>query len=495
MKKVVKLIYRCLFILLSCSLLPACDTTKSYQVMHQSSEVILTTPEIKLLQHRHFERNPIIVIHGLLGGKLKGLESHKSIWGDFSIKNMRESSYINELAMPMSRGVPISQIPSNAVTNGILDITTIALRDNPWIYLESYEVLIKNLEKFGYYRVQNNAEIQDVGLLPPVYAFSYDWRKDISLNVVELHKFILEKEAQIQKLYEQEFGIKDYKVKFDIIAHSMGGLLTRYYLQYGPQVLPDDGQLPQASSVGAEKIEKAIIVGTPNMGYVDTLIELHQGLVLYPGMRAIPEEILGTFSSYYFMLPNYGTKSVIYSDNHEEVDIFDIEVWKKYKWGLASDSKKTELLLMKMLPSVEDREERKAIALDHLEKNLKRASQFHKAMGKNLPADKNTILYLLAGNAFKSNRRVVIDRQTGEIVDKISDSGDGKVTLSSALYDRRSFSENQQIFMSSPIPWKTVYTCGASHMGIFASPEFWANLSLILLTEGTERQQEMKYQD
>lgn len=474
--------------------LTACDTTQSYQAVHNSENNLLSYPETNLIQHRCFERNPVIVIHGLFGGKLKNNISQKSIWGDFSWRRMNDRSYVAQLAMPMKRGVPLTEIKSNAITDGILDVTTIAYRDKPWIYLDSYSLLTKRLEELGYFRADNIKEI-DAELLPPVFAFSYDWRRDISLNVIDLHKFIEAKESELQKIYEEKFGLKDYKIKFDIIAHSMGGLLTRYYLQYGPQILSEELGMPNLSEIGDNKIEKAIIVGTPNFGYVDTFAELCKGLVLYPGLKSIPPEILGTFSSYYAMLPVVGTASVIYADNYEEVDLYDIEVWKKYKWGLANDSKSSGELLKLILPEITDPAERKRVALDHLEKNLKQAKLFHQALKQELPEDKNTLLYLFAGNSFKTKRALLIDRVSGNIVGELSDSGDGKVTMSSALYDSRAFVENRQLFMSSPIHWTAIYNCGASHMGIFSSQAFWANLSTVLLTESTARQQELKYKN
>ncbi len=38
---------------------------------------------------------------------------------------------------------------------------------------------------------------------------------------------ILKQRKYLQKEYEKLYGIKDYDVQFDIVAHSMGGLLSR----------------------------------------------------------------------------------------------------------------------------------------------------------------------------------------------------------------------------------------------------------------------------
>ena len=54
-------------------------------------------------------------------------------------------------------------------------------------------------------------------------------------------------------------SVKNYDVKFDIIAHSMGGVLARYYLQYGSSDLPLDGSLPEVTWEGSKYIDKMIM--------------------------------------------------------------------------------------------------------------------------------------------------------------------------------------------------------------------------------------------
>src|SRR5437764_1469361 len=75
------------------------------------------------------------------------------------------------------------------------------------------------------------------------HAFAYDWRQD---NVVTARKL----DALIEQI-RRDYA--DPRLKVDIVAHSMGGLITRYYIQYGrSDVL--DGDDFTANFLGAGKI-------------------------------------------------------------------------------------------------------------------------------------------------------------------------------------------------------------------------------------------------
>ena len=68
----------------------------------------------------------------------------------------------------------------------------------------------------------------------------------------------------MQREYARRFGVENHDVRFDIVVHSMGGLLTRYYLCYGTQSLPADGSLPTLNWAGTQFVERAVLVGTPS---------------------------------------------------------------------------------------------------------------------------------------------------------------------------------------------------------------------------------------
>ena len=124
---------------------------------------------------------------------------------------------------------------------------------------------------------------------PPIWATSRE-------NAVRLGRFIEEKRseisrnatAKIQRLREEATPhalaeaqeIEDWLAngyRFDIVAHSMGGLVARYYLRYGATDLPEDGSLPPVTWAGAQEVDRLILVGTPNLGSMDALKNLVLG--------------------------------------------------------------------------------------------------------------------------------------------------------------------------------------------------------------------------
>ncbi len=441
----------------------------------------------------HYEgpaRNPVIVIHGLLGASLVDSAKNENIWGNFALSEMISGGKFGRLAHPMMKGVPLRNVTNSVLPSGLLEksaIHVMGLQFN----LDNYDILVNTLKESGY--------IPDNEPLPPgknfysQFIFYYDWRRDISENAVELERYMTRQRRYLQAKYEELYGLKDYDIQFDLIAHSMGGLLARYFVRYGGTVLPDDEkeELP-VTMKGAEYVDRVVIIGTPNAGYVDTLIELTEGLRLAPASPAYPKSIIGSFVSYYQMLPNLEGRHVIWSDNKKPVDYLSLNTWKKLKWGLADPNQ--DKWLKEILPHVETPEERYAIALDHLDKCLKRARQFKKAMQIHAEAYPSDVsVFLIAGDAVMTNHTLAVNRKSGELQVLNRDAGDGKITASSARLDLRDGGE-WLFFSNSPINWRAVYYLPGSHMGIMNSDIFSSNLRFILMGLPTQQQRQTRNQ-
>ena len=66
------------------------------------------------------------------------------------------------------------------------------------------------------------------------YIFEYDWRQDNVVTARKLHQYL----DQVRADHDDE------NLTFDIVAHSMGGLVTRYFARYGSVDVLDDNDFP-----------------------------------------------------------------------------------------------------------------------------------------------------------------------------------------------------------------------------------------------------------
>lgn len=472
----IKCLLTALFAIYLVVLLAGCSATGSYTSDAEYSHAVYGRIAIDAANYEGVKRNPVILVHGFLGSKLKNSQTGENVWGDFRGINAFTVSddKIRQLAYPMAYQVPLSQLHDNIVPTELMEDITVKVLGIP-IQIAAYQHLVNIMIKGGYYPA--NRPLPKGKHFNSLFLFAYDWRRDLASNAAELHKYILSKRRYMQQQYEQCYGIKHFDVQFDVIGHSMGGLLIRYYLRYGAQDLPADGSMPKLDWRGSNYIDRAIIVGTPNAGYLDTFLEMIKGGIF-------PAAALGTLPTYYQMLPVPEFKSIVYADDNQSVDIFDPAIWLKMHWGLADPKQDSTLKIM--LPTIKSKGERRKIAIDHLTKCLKRAKQFQQAMSIKSDPPKDVPLYLVAGNGVKTTRRASVDRKTGEVKITKYAPGDGKVLTSSAIFDLRAGNRALH-FMSSPIDWSSITLLRAAHMGLLKAPVFEDNVLFMLLMQKTPK--------
>ena len=461
-----------------------CNSMKSSEGSYQSSQVfnkpLFGEIARKSAAYEGPARNPVIFIHGFLGSRLRDKETGECVWGDVSgeqIENGFTKKYIRQLACPMKMGEPLDNLPDNLEAVQLLRNMKVSVMSMDF-RMVAYQSIITSLTKNGY--------IPECMPLPKdknfysLFAFYYDWRDDITENSKRLHQFIMLRKKYLQKKYEKLYGIKNFDVQFDVVSHSMGGLLARYYLRYGEQKLhPEHDIMPILDWRGSKNVDKTIIIATPNAGYLDTCIEMTQGLELDWRLPKYPPMLLGTWQSYYQMMPVSGMRAVIldHKKDKPEVDIFDPKVWIANSWGLADP--KHDKVLKVLLPTVHSAVERRDIALDHLRKCLINAKKFTKAMSiKSNPPD-DIMLILFAGDAVKTSRTATIDPKTQKLKIIKWAPGDGKVLSSSARFDQRA-GHKWVPYPISPIKWQTLIYVQGAHMGIMKTYSFLDNFAFYL---------------
>ena len=471
--------------------LGACNSPDSAIGSYQSAKVYKKALYSEIAQksadYEGPERNPIIFIHGFLGARLRDKDTGEIVWGNFSGKQIMEGftkKYFRQLAVPMQLGKPLNELPDNLEAVQLLrnmDVKIMAMD----FKMVAYQSIINILSKAGY--VPECMPLPKDKKFYSLFGFYYDWRDDISENCKRLHQFIMLRKKYLQMKYEKHYGIKDFDVQFDIVAHSMGGLVARYYLRYGEQhIHPEHDVMPKLDWRGSKNVDKVIIVATPNAGYLDTCMELTQGLQLDPNLPIYPPGIIATWESIYQMMPVSGMRAVVAgSKDGPEVNMFDPEVWIKNGWGLADP--KQDKILKALLPKVYSAEKRREIAIDHLRKCLKAAKKFTKAMRIPAKPPEDIMMILFAGDAVETRRTAILDSKTGKLT--VPDPkkapwawgpGDGKVLAGSARFDERT-GHKWAPFLVSPIKWHAIIYVQGAHMGVMDNYTFIDNFSFYLL--------------
>ena len=381
-----------------------------------------------------FHRNPVVVIPGVLGSRLVDNDSGQVVWGKFNPIRFRRrtAADMRGISLPMSLGTPLSELRDDVRSDGTL--AELSLAGIP-VELEVYDQMLLTLGVGGYRDPQHpKAGEVDYGQEHfTCFQFDYDWRRDLAENAGQLEKFLHERRDYIREEYARRYGIEDAEIKFDIVAHSMGGLLARYYLRYGGQQLPEEkDSLPELDWRGAENVDRVVLVGTPNSGSTFALNDLVTGHHPAPLLPEYPPAALGTLPAIYQLLPRPRHQVLVRSDEpSQSLDFYDPELWRRLGWGLADPGQAN--LLRDLLPDVQDEQQRRAIALDHQRKCLAQARQMHRALDVPAAPPPGVSLHLYAGDAIETPAVLSANLKSGELSVLKQTPGDDTTTRHSAL--------------------------------------------------------------
>lgn len=448
---------------------------------HRKQHASLDTIYSPLAQLPDYERNPVVVIPGVLGTRLVDGDTGKIVWGKFDrIGFRREVDDVAGIALPMAEGIPLSQLRDGVRSDGTLAYLEVDVAGVP-IELQAYDQMLNALGVGGYRDPQHprTGEVDYGDQHFTCFQFDYDWRRDIAENAVRLHQFLRQRREHIRQEYARRYGIVDANIKFDIVAHSMGGLLARYYLRYGPRPLPDDGSMPPLNWAGARNVERLVVVGTPNAGSTQALRDLVSGHQLAPVFLVYPSAALGTLPSIYQLLPRPRHHTLVDAQNQDQpLDFYNPELWRQMRWGLADSNQ--DAVLQKLPPKVDDPEARQRIALDHQRKCLMKARQLHQALDMPAEPPAGVTLHLFAGDSIDTPAVMAVDTQTGKLEVARQAPGDDTTTRHSALMNDQpvvAVSGRPQ----SPIRWSSVMFLHTSHRGLTSDPLFTDNVLALLL--------------
>ena len=454
-------------------------------------QVDLKTIYDKSAQYHKPDRNPIIVIPGILGSRLVDDNTGQTIWGAFSAEyaDPKTSEGVHLISLPIETDIETQHEyedrDEHIRPDGVLENLELSLAGFP-ISIQAYAGILTTLGAGGYRDQSLGLNSIDYGTDHfTCFQFDYDWRQDITYNARALKEFMDERRVEIQAQYKKRYGLENAEVKFDIVAHSMGSLLTRYFLRYGATRLPPDGSQPTLTWAGANDVERTILVAPPNAGSLDAFDQLINGFNEgRPLLPHYPPAILGTFPSVYQLLPRTRHNAIVWDEDTTKpvTDLYSPEVWQKYGWGLSSKDEGTTEILESILPHINDAEERSRIAERFQAQALERAQQFQLALDKPATPPDGLELFLVVGDATDTPEVISVDSQTGRSKVFKTGIGDKTVLRTSAIMDERIGGEWKPA-VQSPIEWTSVLFVPSEQRKITSDPVFEDNVLYWLLED------------
>jgi pimeloyl-ACP methyl ester carboxylesterase len=395
--------------LLPCVLLVACAT-------HRAPDLARLYPA----GSQSAARVPVILVPGLLGSRLARRDSGLELWPG-STRKLLTSGYL-ELAMRIDPGT-LEPLDDGIVASGLFDAA---------VGKDFYRRIVEALREVGGYQLSRAGEaIND--RKARLYVFTYDWRQDNVITAGKLDELI----EQIRR----DHGNPDLRV--DVIAHSMGGLITRYYARYGTaDVL--DGNIFPVTGAGMSKLRRIVLLGTPNQGTVTAVHKFLHGYRV--GISRLPTEGVATMPALFQLFPHPLVDWVVSVDGWPlDLDLFDARLWRQFGWSIFDRRVQRRMRRQKSFwpePAVFER---------WFEKRLERARRFVWSLMVPTGHVQISEPLLFGGDCVPTPRRLVIEPVDGELLARLRpeqilrpvpgldyealmyEPGDGSVTKSSLL--------------------------------------------------------------
>jgi pimeloyl-ACP methyl ester carboxylesterase len=344
-------------------------------------------PDLERLyrQNRAVQQPPVILIHGLMGSRLADINSGEEVWVG-SLSNLLFSNY-ERTALEIDPDSLLPK-PSSLTTSGLLDKV---------VGKDFYADITDTLESAGGYQYAQ-AGVGQASDARNYYVFTYDWRQDNVQTARKLSQFI----EQIRLDYA------DPELKVDLVAHSMGGLIARYYLRYGEQDTLDDNDFEITLS-GAQKVRRIILLGTPNLGSVSALHSFINGFKV--GARTISTETVATMPSSYQLFPHALNDWIVTpSGKPLKRDLFDVDTWRRFEWSIFDPA--VQARIIQGFENEADGRAHLDLLERYFEKHLERARRFVWSLTVPLPEQPYKLI-VLGGDCELTPARIIVEEVDG----------------------------------------------------------------------------------
>jgi len=418
------------------------------------------------------DQPPVVFIHGVMGSKLRDKTTGKEIWIG-SLWRVLTSDY-SDLALEVDPQT-LEPMPDNIEAFEVADAA---------VGKDFYGKIVRTLHDVAEYQLATVGKKADK-THKNYYVFYYDWRQDNVITARKLADFI----DQIRKDYD------DPALKVDIVAHSMGGLITRYYIRYGREDVLDSNDFP-VNMYGGERVRRVILLGTPNLGSVKILNLFIDG-IRFAGAEKVHTETMATMPSLFQLFPHPLNNWIITSEgNMLDRDLFDVNIWRRFQWSIFDPKVRDRIRTRFTNPQAA--EEYLSVLEVYFEKRLERARRFVWSLTVPLP-EVHPRLVVFGGACHLTPARILVEDVDGESLIRmyskeiskpvqginydalLLEPGDGSVTKASLLgRDVLDPSVRRHKYSFFPLD-HSVFLC-EKHNNLTSNPNFQDNLLNELLS-------------
>jgi len=391
-----------------------------------------------------FEPHPdiptTVVVPGILGSQLVRPDG-THVW-----LNLGNTVGAHDLALPAR--LPLEESRDDLVPAGLLGVDAALPR---LFGFTEYADLLELLDDAGFQRGLKGADLS-------YHVFTYDWRRDLVEGARRLG-------AALDALAEER---GDPDARFNLVGHSMGGLLARYYLRYGSA--EPDGPVTWA---GARRIAHLALVATPSGGSIPALDALLNGNRVGFSSTTLAAPVVAHMPALYELLPPAGTHPLLDEKRQPiDLDLHDPATWERFGWGPWRKSSADEA------------------GRAFLEAVLSRARAFHAALARE-PAERCPVrVMVLGGDCLATPARAIVPKKRGapprfepwtrDESRAMLEAGDGRVTRQSVLASHLGDAHPEEPGCGIPELSRAVFG-NADHHGIYSEPTFQSLLLRLLM--------------
>ncbi len=414
------------------------------------------------------DQPPLIVIPGAFGSRLRRVATGEEIWPR-SNASLLFSSY-PEIGVEFDPDT-LEPIEGDVEASEVF---------RAGLGQDFYGAVLDTLEHVGRYQRLYPGQKPDKSWRC-FYVYVYDWRLDNVTAVQGLHDLI----EQVALDHENP------ALRVDVLAHSNGGLLARYYARYGTADVLTGDTTPPAHN-GSHRIHRLLMVGTPNLGSMQPVLSHVRGEEI--GLRNIPADIVATCPGAPQLMPHPDmTCFVNMRGDPIDLDVYDIDTWRTLKWSLFSP--RVRARVVRRLNSRRKANSYLGALEAYLARHLQRGRRFHEVMSVRSRPDE-PVPYIFGGDCTPTVARLVVENRGSlfrghERADRIehphpgvnyealiSEPGDGVVIRDSLLGRHANIQQSEETRLEIA---QLVFLCEA-HQQLTSNPSFQDNLLYALLS-------------